>query len=103
MRAPRYRPLPTCGLLETASRNGDLRMLTRRAPVVAALLLTLSSACAPNLRHGTEADAPDDDAELGTASSAVTTTELFATTSLAKGASKTGIYTATVAGELTFR
>ncbi|MCE9579891.1 MAG: hypothetical protein K8W52_42635 [Deltaproteobacteria bacterium] len=48
-------------------------------------------------------DAPDGELDdLGTLEAAVTTTPIFASTSLAKGASKTGTVTATGAGTLTF-
>jgi len=70
-------------------------LFTHRATVFAAIFLTLTNACAP------EGVAGEDDAE--SAESAASTTELVAMGPIAKGASKTGIYTATVAGQLTFR
>lgn len=78
-------------------------MLTRRAPVLAALLLTCSSACSPSLPLGGTNASDDDDGDVDSVAAAVTTTEIVPSTALARGASKTGIYTATVSGELTFR
>ncbi len=41
--------------------------------------------------------------ESDDSTSSASTTQIFATTSLAQGASKTGVYTATAAGQITFR
>jgi hypothetical protein len=71
-------------------------VLTHRATLLAALLLTLTgAACAPE-------GAGEDESAEGT-ESAASTNELVPMTSMPKGASKTGVYTATVAGEITFK
>ncbi len=71
--------------------------LARRHTLPVALLLalpTFSAACTQ----------PTGDDDARTAESAATTTiTLLASTSIAKGASKTGVYTSTVAGTITFK
>jgi len=63
-------------------------------------LLQSSAACSGG---STSDPAMDDGAEaIGTVASELTT-EIFSSTALARGASKTGVYTATAAGEITFR
>ena len=64
-------------------------------------LLALLGACVVDASGEPMQD--DEELELGSASSALTSVQLFATTNIAQGASKTGVYTATTAGELTFR
>src|SRR4051812_47788190 len=48
-------------------------------------------------------DDGDLDLDLDSTAQEITTTQLFASTSLARGASKTGSYTATETGTLTFK
>jgi len=62
------------------------------------LLVSLVAGCVTPSFEGRE-----DEGGATSAESAVTTTVLFPATSIAKGASKTGVYTATVAGTITFR
>jgi hypothetical protein len=71
----------------------------RRSAVAALLFATSASlaACAPGGAHDDPEGASDN------SEGAVTTTVLVPTTSIATGASKTGVYTATVSGELTFK
>ena len=64
-------------------------------------LLALLGACVVDASG--EPMQEDEELELGSASSALTSVQLFTTTNIAQGASKTGVYTATTAGELTFR
>jgi hypothetical protein len=61
-----------------------------------------TSACVADVSMDSSTYA-DEDVELGGSTSALTTTELFPSQAIAKGASRTGIYTATVAGQITFR
>ncbi len=63
----------------------------------------VTSGCFVDTSTEPTSSAQYDDDEIESVSSALTTTELFATTPIALGASKTGIYTAAVAGQLTFR
>lgn len=57
----------------------------------------------PQAELGDDAGVYDDAPEVAHVSSALTTTTLFPTTAIALSESKTGVYTATVAGQITFR
>src|SRR5436305_64429 len=76
------------------------RIAHHASPLACAALAASLSACAAHDGAGDETASSGGVSEVA---SAITTTTLLATTSIAKGASKTGVYTATVAGKITFR
>ncbi len=70
-----------------------LRSVFRSIPALLLVGVTTLSGCLTD----------PDDAELATSEQALTTTQLFASTALVKGASKPGTYTAVETGTLTFK
>src|SRR4051794_26531049 len=71
----------------------DPRLGFSRTATLALALALIATGCI---------DEPDRADELGTTEAAITTTSVFASIAIAKGASKTGTFTAVETGTLTF-
>lgn len=85
------------------SHSNSIGRVGRLVTLCTALLTSACLVDAAGAPSDAEYDAGTADIEVESVQSALTTTSLFATTSIALNASKTGVYTATVAGQITFR
>jgi len=79
------------------------RSFTSRAALGGLVVLLVGCGAGQDSLDGLNPMGFDEEGEVDSVASAVTTTEIFPVSALARGASKTGIYTATVAGDLTFK